>query len=550
MRCSASRASTPTGSIFAHRLLERFVDQLAAALRAHALGGLALVRGRAHLRQRAAFARADRRRNCARSRRTRRDRARLAAWLGDECGLADDILRLPGNEGRHRDEPAPGLGDEQPLDASAFVEAELAAFVVTGDPEHGARAQRAFEWFLGRNRLGRPLYDFATGGCCDGLGDVDVNANEGAESTLAFHRAQLVLDAAGLRSSYAVRRRRRIRRVAGASALRGRIMSTKPELAARELFRRHPGNPILSAEEWPYPANAVFNPAAALVDGETVLLARVEELTGISHLTVARSANGVDGWSVDAEPLLAPTTGVESEQWGFEDARTVWVDELDRWVITCTSYGPAGPAVFLAITEDFRSVKRLGIVVAPEDKNAALLPERINGKWVLFHRPKTEFGGGRGEIVLSRSHDLRSWSPPEVVLQPRDGAWWDSLRIGIGPPLLKTEHGWLLIYHGVKEMVGGAIYRVGLALLDLDEPTRVLHRLPGLGARPQRAVRADRRRPERRLPVRPRPRRASTRCGSTTAPPTRRSASRLRSSGRSRGGHRRATTGRGSASPG
>ena len=64
-------------------------------------------------------------------------------------------------------------------------------------PVHGARAQRAFDWFLGRNRLGRPLYDFATGGCCDGLGEDDVNANEGAESTLAFHRAQLVLDAAG-----------------------------------------------------------------------------------------------------------------------------------------------------------------------------------------------------------------------------------------------------------------------------------------------------------------------------------------------------------------
>jgi hypothetical protein len=120
------------------------------------------------------------------------------AWLGDECGLDDGLLRLPGNEGRGRHEPAPGAGDEQPLDASAFVEAELAAFVVTGDPEHGARAQRAFEWFLGRNRLGRPLYDFATGGCCDGLSELDVNANEGAESTLAFHRAQLVLDAAGL----------------------------------------------------------------------------------------------------------------------------------------------------------------------------------------------------------------------------------------------------------------------------------------------------------------------------------------------------------------
>ena len=78
------------------------------------------------------------------------------------------------------------------------MEAELAAFAVAGDPEHGVRAQRAFDWFLGRNRLHRPLYDFATGGCSDGLGEETTNDNEGAESTLAFHRAALLLDTAGL----------------------------------------------------------------------------------------------------------------------------------------------------------------------------------------------------------------------------------------------------------------------------------------------------------------------------------------------------------------
>jgi beta-1,2-mannobiose phosphorylase / 1,2-beta-oligomannan phosphorylase len=245
-----------------------------------------------------------------------------------------------------------------------------------------------------------------------------------------------------------------------------------------ELFDRHPANPILTAEDWPYPANAVFNPAAAAVDGQTVLLARVEDRRGISHLTAAWSANGIDGWAVDAEPLLAPDEEIASEQWGFEDPRTIWVDELDRWVITCTAYGPAGPAVFLATTEDFRSVERYGIVRHPEDKNAALLPYRIDGRWVLLHRPQTQFGGAHGEIVLSRSDDLLSWSAPEQVLQPRAGAWWDSLRIGLGPPPLRTEHGWLLLYHGVKETVAGGIYRVGLALIDLDEPTRVLRRLP------------------------------------------------------------------------
>jgi glycosyltransferase involved in cell wall biosynthesis len=122
-------------------------------------------------------------------------------WLGDECGLGHGTLRLPGHRGRRRNEAAPGAGDEQPLDAAAFVEAELTAFSITRDAEHGVRARHSFEWFLGRNHLHRPLYDFATGGCSDGLGADDLNLNEGAESTLAFHRAALLLDAAGVGTS-------------------------------------------------------------------------------------------------------------------------------------------------------------------------------------------------------------------------------------------------------------------------------------------------------------------------------------------------------------
>ncbi len=124
-------------------------------------------------------------------------------WLGDEYGLSSGSLRLSGHEGRARGEAAPGAGDEQPLDATALVEAELTAFAITGRKEHGVRATRAFEWFLGRNHLQRPLYDFATGGCSDGLGVDALNLNEGAESTLSLHRAALLLDAAGVRAPVA-----------------------------------------------------------------------------------------------------------------------------------------------------------------------------------------------------------------------------------------------------------------------------------------------------------------------------------------------------------
>ena len=243
------------------------------------------------------------------------------------------------------------------------------------------------------------------------------------------------------------------------------------------LFRRHPGNPILTAADWPTPVNAVFKPGAAVVDGETVVVARVEDRSGISHLGVAGSADGVGGSSVAPEPLLAPTDGIESEQWGFEDHARFGSPSSKRWMITCTAYGPSGPAVYLAMTTDFRSVERIGIICQPEDKNAALLPDRVDGKWILFHRPMTAYAGSRGEIVLSRSDDLMSRSAPEQVLQPRHGAWWDSLRIGLGPPPLRTEHGWL-----VGSTESRRPWRTPLPcrprVTALEDPARVLHRAP------------------------------------------------------------------------
>ncbi len=126
---------------------------------------------------------------------------RSLEWYEAQLGMAGPWLQLVGHRGRRRGDPLPGDGDEQPLDAAALVEAEVEAFLATGDEMHGRHAVRAFEWFLGRNRLQRAVYDFATGGCHDGLGASDVNGNEGAESTLAYLQALLALDAAGLQAT-------------------------------------------------------------------------------------------------------------------------------------------------------------------------------------------------------------------------------------------------------------------------------------------------------------------------------------------------------------
>ena len=245
--------------------------------------------------------------------------------------------------------------------------------------------------------------------------------------------------------------------------------------APRGVFSRYPNNPILTAEHWPGAVNVAFNPSAALVDGVTVLLVRVEDRRGLSHLHAARSVDGFSDWRIDPLPAMSPIEGDHHAAWGFEDPRSVWVEELDRFVVTCTAYGPAGPAVHMAMTKDFEDFEHLGIAMQPEDKNASLFPRRINGNWILLHRPVT-VTGNTADVWLSRSTDLLSWRSPEPVMSCRIGGWWDASRIGVGPPPIETAEGWLILYHGVKQTVSGPIYRIGAALLDLDNPTTVLLR--------------------------------------------------------------------------
>ncbi|MET0772778.1 MAG: glycosidase [Candidatus Limnocylindrales bacterium] len=246
-------------------------------------------------------------------------------------------------------------------------------------------------------------------------------------------------------------------------------------MQGNELFRRHAANPILTPKDLPRPANTVFNPGATLEDGDTVLLLRVEDRRGISHLQVARSRNGVDGWRLDADAVLMPDPEEHPEEvWGVEDPRITWLPELSRYAVAYTAYSRRGPLVSLALTQDFRVFERLGPAMPPEDKDAALFPRRFDGRWALLHRPVPVRGGAH--IWLSYSPDLRHWGELSLVLPARDGAWWDAGKVGLGPPPLETPDGWLIMYHGVHQTAGGSIYRAGLALLDLDDPRQVIRR--------------------------------------------------------------------------
>lgn len=245
--------------------------------------------------------------------------------------------------------------------------------------------------------------------------------------------------------------------------------------AGSPLFARWSGNPIITIEDIPYPASTVFNPGAALVDGETVLIMRVEDRRGISHLTVARSPDGVSDWRVDAEPTFVSDPYEHPEEvWGIEDPRVTWLPEMGVWLVAYTAYSRRGPLVSLATTRDFRRFERLGIAMPPEDKDAALFPRRFDGRWALLHRPVP--ARGDANIWISFSPDLRHWGDLTLVLEAREGAWWDARKIGLGPPPLETPEGWLVMYHGVHTTASGSLYRCGLALLERDDPRVAIRR--------------------------------------------------------------------------
>lgn len=242
------------------------------------------------------------------------------------------------------------------------------------------------------------------------------------------------------------------------------------------LLKRHPKNPILSAADWPYQVNTVFNAGATLLeDGTTLLLCRVEDRRGLSHLCAARSKNGIDNWQIDPQPTLpANPEHYPEEQWGIEDPRVTYLPEIEQYAIAFTAYFVGGTVVSLALTRDFREFQRLGPITTPWNKDAAVLPRRINGLWALIHRPLGMDNGSH--IWISFSEDLVRWGNHKLIFMSRRGTWWDSHKIGLSSTPIETDQGWLMIYHGVKHTADGLLYRQGLALLDLEDPATCILR--------------------------------------------------------------------------
>jgi predicted GH43/DUF377 family glycosyl hydrolase len=207
------------------------------------------------------------------------------------------------------------------------------------------------------------------------------------------------------------------------------------------------------------PDNDFSDPRLIIRPGETYL-------TSISHLRLARSTDGIK-FEIKESPAIAPANAYEV--FGVEDPRITLID--GTYYITYVSVSPLGATTSLASTTDFLSFKRHGVIFCPENKDVTLLPERIGGKYYALHRPISPLFK-RQDIWIAESPDLFCWGNHRYLCAPRKDAW-DNKKVGAGAAPVKTEYGWLEIYHGAGQ---NDRYCLGAMLLDADRPWKVIAR--------------------------------------------------------------------------
>ncbi|MBM4029593.1 MAG: glycosidase, partial [Planctomycetes bacterium] len=234
---------------------------------------------------------------------------------------------------------------------------------------------------------------------------------------------------------------------------------------------RYEGNPILTKEDIPYPVQTVHNAGVTRHNGRYIMLFRSHLDTGRSIIGLAESEDGFR-FTPRPEPFLTPGTEPpfsEYEQYGVEDPRITFLE--GTYYLTYSAYSRHGVRIALAKTTDFESVERVSLITQADYRNTVLFPERIGGRYVRLDRPHSEISPW--SIWITYSPDLVHWGDSRVVMKPVQ-YHWDEMKIGPGAPPIKTARGWLSIYHGVFPTMDGAVYRLGVALHQLDDPAHIL----------------------------------------------------------------------------
>lgn len=237
----------------------------------------------------------------------------------------------------------------------------------------------------------------------------------------------------------------------------------------RDPIWRYTRNPIISRHSVPC-ANSIFNSAIIPFNGEFAGVFRVDDRSRRMLLHAGRSEDGL-AWRIEPKPIefIRDDAAIGDFEYGY-DPRLVWIDDR-YWLTWCN--GMHGPTIAIGYTFDFKEFHILENAFVPFNRNGVLFPRRINGSYCMLNRPSDSGHTPFGDIFLSFSEDMIHWGRHRYVMS--GNAMWNATKIGAGPIPIETPEGWLMIYHGVLTSCNGFVYSMSAALLDLDEPWRVIH---------------------------------------------------------------------------
>lgn len=234
---------------------------------------------------------------------------------------------------------------------------------------------------------------------------------------------------------------------------------------------RYTENPVIRRNPLPNVAR-IFNSAVMPYEDGFIGVFRGEQRDGVPHIYLGRSKDAVN-WEFDPERVNFTDKDGNSfmPQYAY-DPRLVKIDDT-YYIMWCQDM--YGATIGIATTKDFKTFTRIENPFLPYSRNAVLFPRKINGNYVMLSRPCDNGHTAFGDIFLSESKDMEFWGHHRHVMG-RSGNWWESLKIGGGAAPIETDKGWLMLYHGVTNTCNGYVYSIGAAILDLNEPSKVLHR--------------------------------------------------------------------------
>ena len=237
------------------------------------------------------------------------------------------------------------------------------------------------------------------------------------------------------------------------------------------VIERYTGNPILTRDDVPYPVATVHNAAVAKYEDKYIMIFRSHLHNGRSILGYAESNDGFH-FTVSPKPFMEPaSTGLFKvyEEYGVEDPRITFIE--NQYLITYSAYSRHGVRIGLAKTRDFRTLERVALITEADYRNVVIFPEKFDGFYARLDRPHSEISPW--SVWISYSPDLIFWGNSRLIMKPLQ-YHWDEMKIGPGAPPIKTDRGWLNIYHGVFPTMDGSVYRLGVALHDLNDPSRII----------------------------------------------------------------------------